>query len=105
MTGIISFIIYAPACIIPKCLAELLKRKDEFANNKAIVFDGIHYLHIFFYLLNKRYDKLADNLVNINNMFSSREEAISNDEGKNKKNLDPVLMFESRESKSETLIS
>jgi hypothetical protein len=57
--------------------AEFLKRKDEFARNKAIVFDGIHYLHIFTYLLRKRYDKLADNLVNINNMFSSREEAIS----------------------------
>lgn len=56
--------------------AEFLKRKDEFARNKAIVFDGIHYLHIFTYLLTKRYDKLADNLVNINNMFSSREEAI-----------------------------
>jgi len=25
----------------------------------------------------KKYDKLADNLVNINGMFSSREEAIS----------------------------
>ena len=57
--------------------SELLKRKDEFAANKAIVFDGIHYLHIFTYLLTKRYDKLADNLVNINNMFSSREEAIA----------------------------
>jgi fatty acid desaturase len=57
--------------------AELLKRKEEFAKNKAIVFDGIHYLHIFFYLITKRYDKLADNLVNINNMFESREEAIS----------------------------
>jgi fatty acid desaturase len=57
--------------------AELLKRKDEFAANRAIVFDGIHYLHIFTYLLTKRYDKLADNLVNINNMFSSREEAIA----------------------------
>ena len=57
--------------------AELLKRKDDFANNKAIVFDGIHYLHIFTYLLTKRYDKLADNLVNINNMFSSREQAIA----------------------------
>lgn len=56
---------------------EFLKRKDEFACNKAIVFDGIHYLHIFIYLLTKRYDKLADNLVNINNMFTSREEAIS----------------------------
>lgn len=55
---------------------EFLKRKDEFAKNKAIVFDGIHYLHVFFYLLTKRYDKLADNLVNINNMFASREQAI-----------------------------
>ncbi len=57
--------------------AELLKRIDEFANNRAIVFDGIHYLHIFTYLLTKRYDKLADNLVNINNMFSNREQAIA----------------------------
>lgn len=57
---------------------EFLKRKDEFAQNKAVVFDGIHYLHIFVYLLTKRYDKLADNLVNINNtIFSSREEAIA----------------------------
>jgi fatty acid desaturase len=56
---------------------EFLKRTDEFAQNKAIVFDGIHYLHIFVYLLTKRYDKLADNLVNINNMFTSREEAIN----------------------------
>ncbi|MEI9809810.1 MAG: hypothetical protein WDO16_19175 [Bacteroidota bacterium] len=48
---------------------EFLKRKDDFAQNKAIVFDGIHYLHIFTYLLTKRYDKLADNLVNINNML------------------------------------
>jgi fatty acid desaturase len=58
--------------------AEFLKRKDEFATNKAIVFDGIHYLHIFIYLLTKRYDKLADNLVNINgNTFNSREDAIA----------------------------
>ncbi|MEP6699852.1 MAG: fatty acid desaturase, partial [Bacteroidota bacterium] len=57
---------------------EFLKRSDEFATNKAIVFDGIHYLHIFTWLLTKRYDKLADNLVNINNsMFQSREEAIA----------------------------
>ena len=42
-----------------------------------MVFDGIHYLHVFTFLLTKRYDKLADNLVNINNMFSSREQAIA----------------------------
>jgi hypothetical protein len=56
---------------------EFLKNKDKFAEQKILVFDGIHYLHIFVWLMTKRYDKLADNLVNINNMFSSREEAIA----------------------------
>jgi fatty acid desaturase len=55
---------------------EFLKQAPSFAANKALVFDGVHYLHIFTYLLTKRYDKLADNLVNINGMFASREEAI-----------------------------
>lgn len=55
---------------------EFLKRKDEFAAHKAIVFDGIHYLHIFYYLMTKRYNKLVDNLVNLNNMFESREQAM-----------------------------
>jgi hypothetical protein len=54
-----------------------LKNKDVFAERKILVFDGIHYLHIFLWLMTKRYDKLADNLVNINNMFSSKEEAIA----------------------------
>jgi fatty acid desaturase len=57
---------------------EFLKRKDELAANRAIVFDGIHYLHIFTWLLTKRYDKLAAHLVNIDGkMFSSEEEAIA----------------------------
>ncbi|MBL7746333.1 MAG: fatty acid desaturase [Chitinophagaceae bacterium] len=56
---------------------EFLKTKDKLAEQKVLVFDGIHYLHIFVWLMTKRYDKLADNLVNINNMFSSKEEAIN----------------------------
>jgi len=57
---------------------EFLKRKNEFALQKALVFDGIHYLHIFSWLLAKRYDKLADHLVNINgNMFQSKQEAMA----------------------------
>jgi fatty acid desaturase len=55
---------------------EFWKRKDEFAQRKAIVFDGIHYLHVFIYLMTKQYHKLADNLVNINGMFDTREQAI-----------------------------
>jgi hypothetical protein len=57
---------------------EFATRKNEFASNKAIVFDGIHYLHVFIWLMFKRYDKLAENLVNIDGaVFKSREEAIA----------------------------
>jgi len=56
---------------------EFLKNIDTFAANKTFIFDGIHYLHIFLYLMTKRYDKLADNLVNVNNTFASKEEAIA----------------------------
>lgn len=57
--------------------AEFMKHKDEFVQKKILVFDGIHYLHIFLWLMTKRYDKLAKNIVNINNMFASDEEAIA----------------------------
>lgn len=50
---------------------------EEYAEQKALVFEGIHFLHIFFYLMKKDYEKLADHLVNINGMFASREEAIA----------------------------
>ena len=71
--------------------AELIRRKDDFAKNKAIVFDGIHYLHIFLFLLTKKYDKLADNLVNIDNTFSSREQAIALMKERTKKIYPPVV--------------
>lgn len=35
----------------------------HYASNEAIVFDGIHFLHIFFYLMAKRYDLLARHFV------------------------------------------
>jgi fatty acid desaturase len=50
---------------------------DQMATKKTFVFHGIHYLHIFTWLMMRNYDKLADHLVNINNTFSSREEAIA----------------------------
>ena len=56
---------------------EFLKQKNAFAENKAIVFDSLNYLHVFIFLLTRRYDKLAANIVNINGMFASDEEAIS----------------------------
>jgi hypothetical protein len=66
-----------PALHYTEIPVEFLKHKDEFAQNRIFVFDGIHYLHIFLWLMTKRYDKLASNLVNINNTFSSDEEAIA----------------------------
>jgi fatty acid desaturase len=58
--------------------AEFLRLKSTFAEKKTFIFDGIHYLHVFVYLMGKRYDKLADHLVNLNgNTFASREEAIA----------------------------
>ncbi len=66
-----------PALHYTEIPGEFLKNKDKFAEQKILTFDGIHYLHIFTWLMTKRYDKLAKNLVNINNMFSSEEEAIN----------------------------
>jgi len=49
----------------------------DFEKNKTFVFEKIHYLHIFFYLMFKRYDKLADNMVSINGNFLDNNDAIS----------------------------
>ncbi len=53
------------------------KTIDEYAEHNAVVFDGIHYLHVFFYLMAKRYDLLAKNFVNIGNRFRNDEEVIA----------------------------
>ncbi|MDX1954777.1 MAG: fatty acid desaturase [Chitinophagaceae bacterium] len=53
-----------------------LKEKENIAREKSLVFDGVHYLHLFLYLMTRRYDKMARHLVNIENSFSSEEEAI-----------------------------
>jgi len=66
-----------PALHYTEIPGEFLKNKDKFAEKKILTFDGIHYLHIFTWLMLKRYDKLAKNIVNINDMFSSEEEAIA----------------------------
>ncbi len=50
---------------------------DEYAKEKAIVFNGLGYLEVFWYLMNKNYEKLASHVVNINSAFSGKEEIIS----------------------------
>lgn len=50
---------------------------QEYEENKAIVFDKLDFLLVWYYLMRKNYKKLADHLVNINNMFPSEKEAIT----------------------------
>lgn len=50
---------------------------DKYIANRAIVFDGIHFLHVFAWLMRKRYDLLAKHFVNIGNVYSSDEEVIA----------------------------
>jgi hypothetical protein len=50
---------------------------QKYIDNKAIVFDGIHFLHVFFWLVNKRYDLLAKHFVNIGDQYRSDEEIIA----------------------------
>lgn len=49
---------------------------DKYIQHNAIVFDGIHFLHVFAYLMRKRYDLLAKHFVNIGERFDSDEEVI-----------------------------
>ncbi|MCB9227177.1 MAG: fatty acid desaturase [Chitinophagales bacterium] len=58
----------------PKHLTE---NKEVYAKNKAIVFEGIEFGGVWYYLMKKDYDKLASHVVNINNTFSSKEEIIA----------------------------
>lgn len=53
------------------------KTLDNYVKNDAIVFDGIHFLHVFFWLMRKRYDLLAKNFVNLGDRFASDEEVIA----------------------------
>lgn len=66
-----------PALHYTEIPGEFLKNKDFFVRQKTLTFDGIHYLHIFVWLMTKRYDKLAKHIVNVDNMFASEEEAIA----------------------------
>lgn len=55
----------------------LQQNAQQYAANKALVFKDIHFLHVWWYLMTKRYDKLANKIVNINDTFSSKQEAIA----------------------------
>ncbi len=53
------------------------KTIDQYAEHKALIFDGLDFLGVFFALMRGKYEFLADHVVNVNGMFKDREEAIS----------------------------
>ncbi len=50
---------------------------QEYIDNDAVVFDGIHFLHVFIYLIRGRYDLLAKHFVNLGGRYKSDEEIIT----------------------------
>jgi fatty acid desaturase len=49
----------------------------KFKTHRTFIFEKIHYLHIFTYLMFKRYDKLASYVVNVQESFSDKNDAIA----------------------------
>jgi fatty acid desaturase len=56
--------------------AHLRNNVKEYVANKALVFEGIEFLSVWKSLMAKKYDFLADHLVNFDGLFKNREEAI-----------------------------
>ncbi|HEX6913678.1 MAG TPA: fatty acid desaturase [Chitinophagaceae bacterium] len=50
---------------------------DQYASNKAIVFDKLDFGGVFVCLMTKNYPRLAAHLVNVNGVFKSDEEVIA----------------------------
>lgn len=55
----------------------LVENADEYARNKAVIFDGLDFVQVFYYLMTGNYNKLAAHYLDIGNHFSSREEIIA----------------------------
>ena len=54
-----------------------MKTIDKYAQNRAIIFDGIDFGQVFFLLMGKKYDVLAKHMVNVNGAFVDDNDAIS----------------------------
>lgn len=54
-----------------------LKTIDKYAQNKAIIFDGLDFLQIFVLLMRGKYEVLARHMVNVNNAFTDDNDAIA----------------------------
>lgn len=56
--------------------ADFLKNLDKYADHQTIVFDGVDYMQVWFFLMRKDYKTLAKHFVNINDQYKSEEEVI-----------------------------
>ena len=50
---------------------------DKYIANDAIVFDGIHFLHVFFYVVGRRYDLLARHFVHLGGPRRTEAEVVA----------------------------
>ena len=53
-----------------------LKTIDKYAQNRAVIFDGLDFLQIFFLLMRGKYDVLARHMVNVNGAFTNDADAM-----------------------------
>ncbi|AWM33356.1 fatty acid desaturase family protein [Hymenobacter nivis] len=72
--------------------ANFRQNVDKYAANDAIVFDGIHYLHIFAFLMLKRYDLLAKNFVNLGGRYGSDADVVALLRARSRRFARPVLV-------------
>lgn len=57
--------------------AHLRNNLQDYVQNKALIFEGVEFLYVWKNLMAGNYSKLADKIVNLGDMFSSKEEAIA----------------------------
>ena len=53
------------------------KNADKYGENQAIVFESLDYHQIWWKLMNKRYDQLAEHVVDLGHNFRSKEEIVA----------------------------
>ena len=56
---------------------EFQKNIERYKANNAVIFEGIDFFVIWFFLMTKNYNQLAKHFVDINNQFNSKEEIIA----------------------------
>jgi len=66
-----------PAMHWTKHPEHLQENLNDYADNKALVFEGVDFLFVWKNLMAKKYEVLEAHLVNINGMFNSKEDAIA----------------------------